>query len=184
MRLNTVTISRSYYAPDKRRDAFAAGPFNWLSRARPETAPGAPPLLVKIRHGPNTAACALRLGDAGGVAAWVEAAAAAGGGGGGDSAGALMEAQAAAASELSQVAARGRASAAAAEASQAASQAAAAPGEEYGLVVLEERDQGIAAGQYAVFYQGGACLGSAKILGAVGGREALDALRGAAGGGG
>ena len=31
-------------------------------------------------------------------------------------------------------------------------------------VVLDGNDQGLAAGQYAVLYQDGACLGSAKIL--------------------
>ncbi|GIL93222.1 hypothetical protein Vretimale_8143 [Volvox reticuliferus] len=33
----------------------------------------------------------------------------------------------------------------------------------YGTVVLEQNDQGLAAGQYAVFYQGGRCLGCAVI---------------------
>ncbi len=31
-------------------------------------------------------------------------------------------------------------------------------------VVLPTNDQGLAAGQYAVFYQGGMCLGAAKIM--------------------
>ncbi|KXZ49015.1 hypothetical protein GPECTOR_23g104 [Gonium pectorale] len=35
----------------------------------------------------------------------------------------------------------------------------------YGTVVLEKDDQGLAAGQYAVFYQGGRCLGCAVIRG-------------------
>ncbi len=33
-------------------------------------------------------------------------------------------------------------------------------------VVLDGDDQGLAAGQYAVLYQGGRCLGAAKITGA------------------
>lgn len=37
----------------------------------------------------------------------------------------------------------------------------------YGMVVLSENDQGLAAGQYAVFYQDGICLGSAQMLGTV-----------------
>jgi hypothetical protein len=40
-------------------------------------------------------------------------------------------------------------------------------GEQHGLFLLEERDQGLAAGQYAVLYQGGTCLGAAKIQGAI-----------------
>jgi tRNA-specific 2-thiouridylase len=35
--------------------------------------------------------------------------------------------------------------------------------EQRAKVVLDADDQGLAAGQYAVFYQGGLCLGSAKI---------------------
>lgn len=35
---------------------------------------------------------------------------------------------------------------------------------QYGRVVLEQNDQGLAPGQYAVFYQGGVCLGSAVIV--------------------
>jgi tRNA-specific 2-thiouridylase len=42
--------------------------------------------------------------------------------------------------------------------------ATAAPGPEYGLVQLAEDDQGLAPGQYAVFYQDGLCLGAAKIV--------------------
>ncbi len=35
---------------------------------------------------------------------------------------------------------------------------------QYGRVVLEQNDQGLAPGQYAVFYQDGVCLGSAVIV--------------------
>ncbi len=46
------------------------------------------------------------------------------------------------------------------------------------LVVLDGDDQGLAAGQYAVLYQGGVCLGCAKIEGCVaageGGAGALE----------
>ena len=35
----------------------------------------------------------------------------------------------------------------------------------YGVVLLSDNDQGLAAGQYAVFYQERECLGSAQILG-------------------
>lgn len=39
----------------------------------------------------------------------------------------------------------------------------------YGMVALAENDQGLAAGQYAVFYQNGVCLGSAQMLGTAAG---------------
>lgn len=41
------------------------------------------------------------------------------------------------------------------------------PSRDQGKVFLQEDDQGLAAGQYAVFYLNGVCLGSAKILGAL-----------------
>jgi hypothetical protein len=44
------------------------------------------------------------------------------------------------------------------------------PGQgEYGLVLLDGSDQGLAAGQYAVFYQDGQCLGSSQMLGGLAG---------------
>ena len=61
-------------------------------------------------------------------------------------------------------------------------------------VVLEEHDQGLAAGQYAVFYLGGQCIGSGQILeepvaaplrgGAAAAGVAAGAAAGAAGGAG
>jgi tRNA-specific 2-thiouridylase len=39
------------------------------------------------------------------------------------------------------------------------------PGGSQALVVLDGNDQGLAAGQWAVFYQGGVCLGAAVIQG-------------------
>lgn len=46
-----------------------------------------------------------------------------------------------------------------------AADAAAAAGASGGHVSLAGSDQGLAAGQYAVFYQAGVCLGSAVIAG-------------------
>ncbi|GLC68117.1 hypothetical protein PLESTF_000647800 [Pleodorina starrii] len=107
---NAVLVSRQYYDPDKQRNTFTCGPFNWLdAAARPaSTDPRiGEPLYVKVRHGPNMYQCQLRLHDAAGDDTY-----------GADS---------------------------------------------YGTVVLEQNDQGLAAGQYAVFYQGGRCLGCAVI---------------------
>lgn len=39
-------------------------------------------------------------------------------------------------------------------------------------VRLERSDQGLAAGQYAVFYQDGFCLGAAKIIRCLDGADA------------
>ncbi|GBF98571.1 tRNA (5-methylaminomethyl-2-thiouridylate)-methyltransferase [Raphidocelis subcapitata] len=180
MALNVVTISRAYHAPEKRRDAFAAGPLNWLSPARPRADGG--PLLVKVRHGPNTAGCRLLLGTAAEVGEWARRAAELGGGsgseGGGESSGSGGGGGAAGwhAEDLA-VGAEPAGSAAAAAAGVGGG---GTGGEQYGLVLLEERDQGLAAGQYAVFYQDGVCLGAAKIAGAVGSAEAAEALAGAA----
>ncbi|PNH03931.1 hypothetical protein TSOC_009963 [Tetrabaena socialis] len=110
--VNTAEIP--YYDGTQQRNAFTCGPFNWLDPnphppARPDPRDGAPPLLVKVRHGPNLYGCTLRLHDEHGDGSY-----------GSDS---------------------------------------------YGTVVLEADDQGLAEGQYAVFYQGGRCLGSAVIQG-------------------
>jgi tRNA-specific 2-thiouridylase len=168
--------------------SFFCGPINWLSGARPLMPSGGeeceiPQLLVKVRHGPNTHA----------VAAFevVEAAAGAvcsgsGGNGGGnhEAAGAhsptfSAEERALAETELAALAAAEAAAAAdeqeegggaGAPRERAAAAATAADGNPrrplFARVRLAGRDQGLAAGQYAVFYQGGVCLGSAKMLAA------------------
>jgi hypothetical protein len=148
MRLNTVSISRRYHEQGKRRDAFTAGPFNWLGPERPDVSPGAPPLLVKVRHGPATARCRVLLGPAAAVEAWAARMAALAGseGGEGGEARQLREEDVTCGSGVG---------------------GAGPGGEQHGLFLLEERDQGLAAGQYAVLYQGGTCLGAAKIQGAI-----------------
>jgi len=187
MRLNTVSISRRYHEPDKRRDAFTAGPFNWLSPVRP-SAPSSSgsssiPLLVKVRHGPNTAECQVLLGTAAEVGAWAQAAAAAGRAAGAEDNGSSSSSSSPRSDDSSSsrsvewlvddiLGSSGRTS----------SPSSSSGAEQYGLVLLNGRDQGLAAGQYAVLYQDGVCLGSAKILGAVGAREAAEALEGAGSG--
>jgi tRNA-5-taurinomethyluridine 2-sulfurtransferase len=167
--LNVVAVSRAYHAPGKRRDAFAAGPFNWLGPERPVSSGGegrggggAPPLTVKVRHGPHAAACRLLLGSARQVEAWAARAAALGGGGAGG---------------------EGGEGGAAGWRAEDVTGGAAAEADSHGLVLLEGRDQGLAAGQHAVFYQGGACLGAAVILGAVDGPAGRSGPPGGGGGG-
>lgn len=141
---NVVYVSRTYYEQDKRRDAFVCGPFNWLSELRPNPSK---PLLVKVRHGPNMYRCQLQLGDQEHVMAYTTSSVAAGNG---------MHSSyrdAAGASTAAEV--------------QVLRESSVYGGGSYGLVVLAENDQGLAAGQYAVFYQNGVCLGSAQMLGTV-----------------
>lgn len=49
-----------------------------------------------------------------------------------------------------------------------------------GHVTLDRNDQGLAPGQYAVFYQDGICLGAAKILDAPSAQVSLDTHKQAA----
>ncbi len=91
---NIVSISRNYFSPDKKRDVFSVGDFNWIAGSPPETND----LQVKLRHGESLYACTLELID-----------------------------------------------------------------RIHGIVHIEGCDQGIAPGQFAVFYEQDYCLGSAVI---------------------
>jgi len=176
--------------------SFFCGPVNWLSGARPvfgeSSAEAVPPLLVKVRHGPNThAVAAFEVVVGGGGGAATGAAGAADDGRQGQQQQqqqhqlssverALAEAEMAAlaaADEAAEAADERQQQQASAAASASAKPpparlAAAADGEppppqqQFARVRLAGRDQGLAEGQYAVFYQGGVCLGSAKMLAA------------------
>ncbi len=165
-RLNVVHVSKRYHdSAMQRRDAFDCGPFNWLSSARPDCSENSSaPLMVKVRHGPSLYACSLQLMDGAqhGVLQPSLPAAAYGLGTSG-----LSVAQAAGA-QLN-----GHGSAGQVVATSALQPAV----QQYGRVRLEGNDQGLAAGQYAVFYQGGVCLGSAKILEAAALDEQADAFQ-------
>ena len=145
--LNIVYASKQYFADDKSRDSFSTGPVNWVSDLRPDLDS---PMYCKVRHGPAMYRCksfALTTisraneGTSATIAARISSTAAEGdlarvGSGVGSVSGV----------------ARVEAGAEAAGSCCCAS------------VVLDGNDQGLAAGQYAVFYQNGACLGAAKIL--------------------
>jgi tRNA-specific 2-thiouridylase len=147
---NVVYVSRSYYEQHKRRDAFVCGPFNWLSELRPNPSQ---PLMVKVRHGPNMYSCSLQLGLQEDILAYAESAVAS----------AVQQSSSSSSSK-----AVDSSSSSSQEQQQQQQQQRSCVGEgSYGLVVLSENDQGLAAGQYAVFYQDGACLGSAQMLGSV-----------------
>jgi tRNA-specific 2-thiouridylase len=167
---NVVYVSRSYYEQHKRRDAFVCGPFNWLSELRPNPSQ---PLMVKVRHGPNMYSCMLQLGLQEDILAHAESAVMAADDGATSAvpaaadpaAGAADTAQGNSSSSSSSISSHGSDSQPQQQQQQLLPSF---TGEgQYGLVVLSENDQGLAAGQYAVFYQGGACLGSAQMLGSV-----------------
>lgn len=182
MATNIVYVSRTYYEAQRRRDAFAAGPFNWLGASRPRLDQ---PLFVKLRHGPNVYECSLQLGSREEVAAALEH----------GSAAAFEPSRAghvqAAANSSSEGAGDDTTSSGSSQAGSSGTQGSAPSlssgsqtdssngvqhsppsqdtgvGQAYGIVLLSGNDQGLAPGQYAVFYQGQQCLGSAQIMGSL-----------------
>ncbi|KAF8071281.1 mnmA [Scenedesmus sp. PABB004] len=161
MTRNVVYVSRAYYETAKQRDAFVCGPFSWLGDARPADggASGAP-LLVKVRHGPTLYPCRLTLGRRTEMLARI--------------AGAPPPQQQREQEQQQQEQEQQQQQQQEQEQQRAADDAA---GELYGLVELGENDQGLAPGQYAVFYHAGVCLGAAQILGAPRGAPAAAAAR-------
>ena len=154
---NLVYVSRRYHSSDAPpRNSFRAGAFAWLGEARPAEGVTAG-VRVKVRHGPRLYACALRW-ETRAEAAAAEAAAA--------------EAACAAAARVPPPPSRtrlvshdpiryGDAS------SPVTPQPAAppAPGLTAVIELLDGNDQGLAAGQYAVFYDAhGTCFGAGVIL--------------------
>jgi tRNA-specific 2-thiouridylase len=146
--LNLLYVSRQYHEASRSRSAFNAGPFSWLSPLRPQTGPDAPPLYCKVRHGPHAYRCELRV---------VQAEAG------------VQQSQPAAGPTSVTAAGEAPVGAGATKGSTHGGPAIEVqvwdPTESKALVVLDGNDQGLAAGQWAVFYQGGVCLGAAVIQG-------------------
>jgi tRNA-specific 2-thiouridylase len=161
---NVVYVSRSYYEQHRRRDAFVCGPFNWLSELWPNPSQ---PLMVKVRHGPNMYTCTLQLGSQEDVLAHAESAVTVADDCATSASSAADTADLAQSSNSSSSSRHGSDSQQPQQQQQQQSLPSFTGAGQYGLVVLAENDQGLAAGQYAVFYQDGACLGSAQMLGSV-----------------
>lgn len=137
--MNAVYVSRYYYDSAQPRNAFSCGHFSWTSVLRPD--PDAP-LFCKVRHGPHAYACTLELGHAP----------------------ASIGARASGDDLNSSSSSRGVTHA------LSWSEGGGGSGQQLvGRVTLEGDDQGLAAGQFAAFYQDVSgqrvCLGSAVILG-------------------
>jgi tRNA-specific 2-thiouridylase len=162
---NIVYVSSTYYQQERRRDAFVCGPFNWLGAGRPQ--PGMQ-LFVKVRHGPNMYECNLQQGSRE-VTAVLEQ--------GTPAAFQPLSEQQLAGISISSSSSSGTSSSSNITAGSCEGETSSGSSSggmwqvdssrQYGVVLLSENDQGLAAGQYAVFYQQGVCLGSAQILGGV-----------------
>lgn len=163
MHSNIVYVSRTYYEQEHRRDAFVCGPINWLGSQRPQQQQHRP-LFVKVRHGPNVYECSLQLGRQEEVMRVLE-----------QGTHASFQSLVHPAGELS----HGQNSSSSSDGNGSSGQLGSQDGggvaeqPQYGVVLLSENDQGLAAGQYAVFYQDGECLGSAQIMGGLA-RSAVD----------
>ena len=97
---NTIYISKTYYEPDKARDAFTITDFNWFDDMAPVASSFDSGLGVKLRHGEKIYRATVALSDRNSARADIH---------------------------------------------------------------IDGSDQGLAAGQFAVFYKGDICLGSGVI---------------------
>ncbi|GJP64900.1 hypothetical protein CLOP_g21839 [Closterium sp. NIES-67] len=199
---NTVFVSRNYHSPNKSRRQFWVGGFSWTVGGECDPPLSERPnLTCKVRHGPHFYSCSVQFGDppasmrpdamnllpAGTDRPPQEV----------DGAGNYSKLDAAqparspavhagnysepAAAEAAAAAAGGSALATAAVAGSAGQPAAAAGsvagpagGEPAVLVTLSRDDQGLAAGQFAAFYDGDVCLGLGVIVGVPAGDTSED----------
>jgi len=159
---NAVYISRTYEDPHKMRNGFRCGPFNWLAGAAPSDP--APRLRrCKVRHGEEMYDCNVTLLDASGDP--VQSPSGPDRGNHSSPMSAMETGLPPSDSCLSGTHEDGGSSASGGEEPLHMQPVGwDGSGEQSAMVALSGRDQGMAPGQYAVFYDGTTCIASAMIL--------------------